>query len=55
MAEKITMDTGEDVKAVERLQDARNRIHEEIGKVIVGQREIIDQLIIAFFPGATAC
>lgn len=47
MAEKITMDTGEDVKAVERLQDARNRIHEEIGKIIVGQREIIDQLIIS--------
>ncbi|MBW7998423.1 MAG: AAA domain-containing protein [Candidatus Glassbacteria bacterium] len=35
-----------DVQAVEKLQQAREKINSEIGKVIVGQREIIDQLVI---------
>lgn len=35
-----------DVQAVERLQQARQQINDEIGKVIVGQREIIDQLTV---------
>ena len=36
----------QDIQAVEKLQEARRRIHDEIGKVIVGQREVIDQLVI---------
>ncbi len=41
----------DDIKAVERLRDARTRIVEEIGKIIVGQREIVDQLLIALLCG----
>jgi MoxR-like ATPase len=37
---------GEDVRAVEMLQEAHGRIHSEIGKVIVGQRSVIDQMIV---------
>ncbi|MBN2288765.1 MAG: AAA family ATPase, partial [Candidatus Glassbacteria bacterium] len=35
-----------DVQAVERLQEAHARIHREIGKVIVGQRAVIDQMVV---------
>jgi MoxR-like ATPase len=35
-----------DVQAVEKLQQAREKINREIGKVIVGQREIIDQMVV---------
>jgi len=35
-----------DLETVEKLQEARQRIYDEIGKVIVGQTEIIDQMIV---------
>ena len=37
----------EDVQLVEKLNDAVKKIKEEIGKVIIGQEEIIDQLLIS--------
>jgi MoxR-like ATPase len=37
------------VKAVEAMAVARERMLEEIGKIIVGQQEIIDQVLTAFF------
>ncbi len=37
----------EDVQLVEKLNDAVKKIKEEIGKVIIGQDEIIDQLLIS--------
>ncbi len=37
----------QDVQLVERLNDSVKKIKEEIGKVIVGQEEIIDQLLIS--------
>jgi MoxR-like ATPase len=41
MAEK------QDLQAVEKLNEARNRIKNEIKKVIVGQERVIDELLIA--------
>lgn len=41
--------SGEDVKALEKLSQAYKSIHAELGKVIVGQREVIEQLMIAIF------
>jgi MoxR-like ATPase len=38
-----------DVKAVERLRDANKRIVAELGKVIIGQTDVIDELMIAIF------
>jgi MoxR-like ATPase len=38
-------------QAVEQLRAARPRIEAELGKVIVGQREVIEQLLIALFSG----
>ncbi|MDP6777027.1 MAG: MoxR family ATPase [Candidatus Latescibacteria bacterium] len=42
---------GSDLEAVERLREAHAGIVDEIGKVIVGQRVIIDQLLIALLCG----
>jgi MoxR-like ATPase len=38
-------------ETVERLTQARDRIREELAKVIVGQAEVIDQLLIALMAG----
>jgi MoxR-like ATPase len=40
-----------DRATAERLLDARTRIAAELGKVIVGQREVIDQILIALVAG----
>ena len=42
---------GSDLEAVDRLREAHARIVDEIGKVIVGQSVIIDQLLIALLCG----
>jgi MoxR-like ATPase len=39
----------DDVKAIERLRDAHKRIVDELGKVIIGQTDVIDELMIAIF------
>jgi MoxR-like ATPase len=38
-----------DVERVEKLRDAHRRLREEMGKVIVGQTEVLDQLLTAIF------
>ena len=40
-----------DLQAAKRLQDAYQRIREELRKIIVGQDEVIEQLLIALFAG----
>ncbi|HWE36356.1 MAG TPA: MoxR family ATPase [Isosphaeraceae bacterium] len=39
----------EDIAAVERLKDAFARLKGEMGKVIVGQQEVLEELLIAIF------
>jgi MoxR-like ATPase len=41
----------QDVQAVERLKDAYARIKAELGRVIVGQDAVVEQLLIALFSG----
>jgi MoxR-like ATPase len=38
-----------DVKAVEQLRDAHRQLRQEMGKVIVGQEAVLDQLLMAIF------
>ncbi len=40
-----------DVEAVAQLNEARDRIYDEVGKVIVGQREVIGQMLTALLAG----
>ena len=39
----------EDTRAIEKLQSARRRIMEQLSRVIVGQEEVIDELLISLF------
>ncbi|MDP6037661.1 MAG: MoxR family ATPase [Candidatus Latescibacteria bacterium] len=43
--------THEDLQAVEQLKSAYDQIVTEIGKVIIGQKDIVDQLLIALLCG----
>jgi MoxR-like ATPase len=43
------MKESDDIQAVERLSEAYRNITDEIGKRIVGQHEVIEQLLIALF------
>ena len=45
------MTPGDDLQAVERLSNAYRRLTAELGKMIVGQHEVLEQLLIALFAG----
>jgi MoxR-like ATPase len=44
-----TMSEGDDVKAVEQLHEAQQQITTQLAKVIVGQQQVIEELLIALF------
>ncbi len=44
-----TVLSGDDAKSLERLSDAYKSVRGELGKVIVGQQQVIEQLMIAIF------
>jgi len=46
-----SMSTDQALETVERLHTARERIRKQLERVIVGQREAVDQLLIALFAG----
>jgi MoxR-like ATPase len=48
-APKATAVTGDDVDVVKHMKRAREVIEKEVGKVIIGQKEVIEQVIIALF------
>ncbi|MEO0072772.1 MAG: MoxR family ATPase [candidate division WOR-3 bacterium] len=50
MAER-TVTEQDDVKAVEILSEARNKILKEIEKVIIGQKQVIDEILICILSG----
>lgn len=43
------MDSDQDIQTAERLREACERVKSELGKVIVGQSEVIEELLIALF------
>jgi len=51
MTEPAALEQEDDLLLIQSLRDARRRLTEEMGKVIVGQREILDQLLTALFCG----
>ena len=40
-----------DLDSVRRLGEAYRRIHAEVGKVIVGQQQVIEEILVAMFAG----
>lgn len=49
--EVLAIDNQDDLALVKRMQDGRDQIVAEIKKIIIGQDEIIDELLIALFAG----
>ncbi|NQV70292.1 MAG: AAA family ATPase [Pseudohongiella sp.] len=49
--EVLEIDTQDDLSLVKRMQEGRDQITAEIRKVIIGQEDIIDELLIALFAG----
>ena len=43
------MSTANDVELIQKVRDAHAKLRKEIGKVIVGQHEVVDQLLMAIF------
>ncbi len=48
---RAVVPSGSDVQLIERLREGREKLLNEIGKVIVGQKDVVDQLLIALFCG----
>ena len=42
-------DTGDDKKAIDKLNEAYKRLQTELAKVIVGQEKVVEQLLLAIF------
>jgi MoxR-like ATPase len=45
------MPATEEIRSIEKLMDGRDLILNQLKKVIVGQEEVIDQMLMAFFAG----
>ena len=52
---KSTDLAADELAAVEKLQKAYHNMRAELGKVIVGQEEVIEELLIALFCRGHAC
>ncbi|QDT12234.1 ATPase family associated with various cellular activities (AAA) [Planctomycetes bacterium K23_9] len=46
-----TMSVEEEARAVEQIREGRDKIYQELSKVIVGQHEVIEQLLISLMAG----
>ncbi len=46
-----TMSAQEEALAVEQIRDGRDKIYQELSKVIVGQHDVIEQLLISLMAG----
>src|SRR5690242_16226743 len=48
------MDSAEDIALADRMNAARKRIEAELGKLIVGQREVVDLVLLTLFVGGNS-
>src|SRR5262245_46914900 len=48
------MDSPEDIALADRMNEGRKRIEEELGKLIVGQKSIIDLALLTLFVGGNS-
>ena len=49
-----TLNAPDDVALADRMKHARDLIMDELGKVIIGQREVIDQALLTLFVGGNS-
>ncbi len=54
-AEKtVTMDSPEDIALADKMNAGRRRVEAELGKLIIGQKAIIDQILLTLFVGGNS-
>jgi MoxR-like ATPase len=53
-ADTVTMSSPEDIALADRMNAGRRRIEEELGKLIVGQQDIINQVLLTLFVGGNS-
>jgi MoxR-like ATPase len=54
-AEKtVTMDSPEDIALADKMNEGRRRVEAELGKLIIGQKAIIDQVLLTLFVGGNS-
>ena len=54
MDERVTLDAPDDVALADRMTAARDRIMAELGKVIIGQQDVINQALLTLFVGGNS-
>jgi MoxR-like ATPase len=50
----VTMDSPEDIALADKMNASRKRIEAELGKLIVGQKDVIDQVLLSLFVGGNS-
>jgi MoxR-like ATPase len=50
----VTMDSPEDIALADRMNEGRRRIEEELGKLIIGQHQVVDQVLLTLFVGGNS-
>jgi MoxR-like ATPase len=50
----VTMESPEDIALADRMNAGRKRIEAELAKLIVGQKEVIDQVLLSLFVGGNS-
>src|SRR5260221_2206235 len=45
----MTQPAENDIATIEKLRDAHQRLRKEVGKIIIGQEQLLDQLLMAIF------
>jgi len=50
----VTMDSPEDIALADRMNDTRQRIVAELGKLIVGQEHVVHQVLLTLFVGGNS-
>jgi len=50
----VTMSSPEDIALADRMNAGRKRIEEELGKLIVGQQDVVNQVLLTLFVGGNS-
>ena len=54
LPQTVTMDSPEDIALADKMNAARQRIVEELGKLIVGQQDVVHQVMLTLFVGGNS-
>jgi MoxR-like ATPase len=50
----VTMDSPEDIALADKMNAGRRRVEEELGKLIIGQQDVVNQVLLTLFVGGNS-